>query len=473
MKILFVTPPLEQWLYFGEARSPYLGYAMLTAYLRQNLKGPIVEVLDAPALDIDWPNLQQQIDQRTPDIVCVGAPSCWSDDACRVFKMVKNINKSIITIAGGIHYTIFPEDTLQNKNIDFVIIGEGEITFLELIRMLYENKKKFSEINGLAYKDGDKIVKNKPRPLIENLDDLPLPAYDIFPWERKRYVQFKYWKDFSMVVSTRGCTGKCVFCYEWKQYNGIFRFKSGQRLVQELEILNKQFHVRNIHFGDDCFLGNKERNIDFFRHLIQKRLPLNWFALVRVDDVLRIKEFLPLMAESGCVMILMGVEFPSDDELKKMKKGIKVQDIKEAFRLAHSYGIATIASVIVGWPDDTFERVRRYAKVMDEINPVFLAPQTLQPLPGSDIWDDYIKEKDHKKNSFNNSLFDHVHPMMPTKYLSSDEVGMLANWWAEDFFSKPGRMERALNDFHPLVGMHARCLVDIMSTAPTKNAIAI
>jgi radical SAM superfamily enzyme YgiQ (UPF0313 family) len=463
MKILFVTPPLEQWLYFGEARSPYLGYAMLTAFLRQHLSGPTVEVLDAPALAIEWEDLQQQIAQQSPDIVCLGAPSCWSDDACRVFSMVKKIAPDIITVAGGIHFTIFPEETLQNKNIDFVIYGEGEVTFLELIRTLYANKKDFSHIKGLAYKDGYRIIKNEPPLLIRDLDSLPLPAYDIFPWELNRYCQFKYWKDFSMVVSTRGCTGKCVFCYEWKQYGGTFRFKSGKRLADELEVLNAQFNVRNIHFGDDCFLGNKERNIELFKQIINKKLSINWFAMARADDVLKIKEYLPLMAKAGCVMILMGVEFPSDDELKKMKKGISVRELKEAFRLVHEHGIASIASVIVGWPDDTFERVQKYATVMDEINPVFLAPQTLQPLPGSDIWEEYIQKNNHDKNNFNNSLFDHVHPMMPTKYMTTEEVGMLANWWAEEFFSKPGRADRALNNFHPLVGMHARCLFEMAS----------
>jgi radical SAM superfamily enzyme YgiQ (UPF0313 family) len=440
---------------------------MLTAFLRQNLNGPTLEVLDAPALDIDWADLQQQIAQRTPDVVCLGAPTCWSDDACRVFAMAKNIAPDIITVAGGLHFTIFPEETLNNKNIDFAIIGEGEVTFLELIQALYENKKDFSTIDGLAYKEGDKIVKNRPRSLIEDLDSLPLPAYDIFPWELNRYCQFKYWKDFTMVVSTRGCTGKCVFCYEWKQYNGTFRFKGGKRLAQELELLNKQFNVRNIHFGDDCFLGNKERNIELFKQLIDKKLSIKWFAMARVDDVLRLREYLPLMAKAGCVMLLMGVEFPSDAELKKMKKGISVKEIKEAFRLVHEHGIATIASVIVGWPDDKFERIQKYAAVMDEINPVFLAPQTLQPLPGSDIWEEYIQKNQHEKDNFNNSLFDHVHPMMPTKYLTSEEVGMLANWWAEDFFSKSGRVDRALNDFHPLVGMHAKCLFEM--TAPQDD----
>ncbi len=463
MKILFVTPPLEQWLYFGEARSPYLGYATLTAYLQLHMKGPDVEVLDAPVLDIDWPELSQEIAARTPDIVCLGAPSCWSDDAYRVFEMVKKIDSSILTVAGGIHFTIFPDDEKKNRNIDYIIMGEGEVTFLELIQHLEAGKKDFSHINGLAYKDGGKTIINKPRSLIKRLDDLPLPAYEIFPWELKRYVQFKYWKDFSMVVTTRGCTGKCIFCYEWKQYNGTFRCKSGKRLVEELEVLNKQFNVRNIHFGDDCFLGNKERNIEFFNHVIAKKLDINWFALVRVDDVLRLKDHMSLLAKSGCVMLLMGVEFPSDEDLEYMKKGINVAQIKEAFKLAHDYGIATIASVIVGWPDDNHERIKKFASVMDEINPVFLAPQTLQPLPGSDVWEDYIKKNNYKRQDFNNSLFDHVHPMMPTNHLSVEEVGQLANWWAEDFFTKPGRLDRALKDYHPLVGMHAQCLIDIMS----------
>lgn len=457
MKVLFITPPMGSWIIFGDTKAPYVGYAMLGAFLEQ--RGVEVEVLDCPALGLDWADLEREVAERNPRVVGIGCGTCWLHRATEGFQRVKAVNPEIVTVGGGVHFSSLPAESLKTlPELDFVVVGEGEYTLAELVEALEMDDPDFSQIRGLAFRDGADIVLTAPRPSIENMDDLPLPAYHLFPMNRY-YFGNGHWQNWVRIVTSRGCIGECNYCAQWRQYpQHQYRSRSGERIVDEIELLYRQFGIRIVEFADDYFNGSRAKMEAIGQGLLERDVKVNWLFTGRADGVVRDRDLMPMLRESGFFFAVMGVEGFDDARLEQIGKLVDMDTIVEAFSILRDNKINSLATAIIGWEDDSEASIKKLSQfIRNEVNPDVVSYLCLQPIPGSPLYDQYRDSDLPLVNDYR--AYDLSHPIMPTKYLSVDDLKRLLYWLHVDFYTKPGTIFRNLFMAHSLIRSYMRMMI--------------
>jgi len=278
------------------------------------------------------------------------------DTAIALSKKFKELLPEAKVVWGGSHPSILPEQTLAAGYIDYVIIGAAEYTMLELAEYLEKGKGRIEEIKGLAYKKDGQVVINEARPFIKNLDELPDPAWHLVDVD-------KYW-DITLNTS-RGCPYRCAFCYNdafHKGYRGDF---SAERIVSQIEYLQKRYGVKFLKLWEDNFAFDNKKLHRFCNLLLEKGIKLRWDAEARATLT---EEQIELMARAGCVSVGLGMEGGSQRLLDFMHKDAKVEDMEETFWLLVKHRIMPRLYIIHGLPTETiddFRLTRRLLKKLD------------------------------------------------------------------------------------------------------------
>lgn len=352
---------------------PPLGLMSIAAVLRE--KGHIIKIFDR---NLDF-FIFTKLKKFKPDIIGLSAlTGPMLLDVMKIAKKVKLMfGKSLPLVMGGVHASILPEQTLENSFIDYVVIGEGEHTFTELVEAI-EKKKDLSKILGLGYKKDGKIIVNGKRPLIENLDGLP-----ITPWEMVDYK--KYFRFDIILVTSRGCPYRCAFCYNLKFNEARWRGMSAKRVIEEIKKVEKLTRNKDLGFHDDNFTSDKKR---LYKVLDYLSPDYNLFIETRINYVN--DEFLTKLKKFRNVWLVFGVESGSQRILNKMNKGITIEQIKKAFQLCKKYKIRTTASVVLGSPTETEEELEMTLKLLDEIKPTRYTYCLYAPYPGSPLFDEIV-----------------------------------------------------------------------------------
>jgi len=475
MKILFLQPPLGAWATWGVTRSINIGHAQLAGYLREHNPDVQLEVLDCRAWGFTESEMLEKVGQIRPDILYVGDILHTTGGLAVVFiyneaaRKVKEKYPNIKTVVGGIFYASASEFTLkENPMIDFCIAGECEQTLSALLKELGRPKPELSTVLGLTWRQNGKVVLNGYRPLIMNLDSLPMPAYDLFPMDK--YVAHTYWKNYSETWNSRGCPAACTFCYEWGQYDPRgdqdlkkYRFRSGKKVVEEMQILYNQYGTRVIVMMDDTYNVSRARVEETIEESLKCDNKMKWMPLGRAPYFIRDIDLFKDLRRAGCFMCLVGLEVADDLELKKIKKGITVDQVKETVAKLREAGIATVLTWMIGFEDDDEEIIKNRYAAIDEIDPDIIALQFLTPIPGSPIWDDAVKKGLVRMEDLNKKIrqWDFHQPLIPTKFLSVPQIADLGSWAFREFYSKPGRIGRSMHNrkYDPLVGV---CVRDFM-----------
>jgi radical SAM superfamily enzyme YgiQ (UPF0313 family) len=353
MDLLLINPPRE---IPQRADFPPIGLAYIASYLRQN--GFDARVLDASSFS--WRKLREVLKKRTARIV--GVP-CWTVERGQSFKtagLVKEVLPQSRIIMGGHHATAFPEHMFKLAGADAVVIGEGEITTLELTRVLLDGGD-LGGVKGIAYERNGEVFLTEPRDLIKDLDSLPTPSHEEFNLDD--YLGLPEIKGrAAAIITSRGCPHRCIFCSGSKFWRRQWRARSAGSVLDEIEWLHKDFGVSYLLFFDDNFTVNKERAIEICKGIIERNLPIKWVAESHVSHVN--KELLIWMKKSGCYRIDFGVESGSPRILRNIKKGQNVERIEEAFRLVHEAGIKPRAYLMVGNPGEDETTIRETAELM-------------------------------------------------------------------------------------------------------------
>ena len=269
---------------------------------------------------------------------------------------------------------------VQNYNVDAVVIGEGETTFLEIVRAV-EDDKSFENIAGIAYKDCDgKLRVTEPRALIQNLDNLPLPSYRHF-----NLPQGDSSSAGIQVVFSRGCPFKCQFCSESAFWRNTFRARSVQKCVDELRYLTTQYGARKFIVYDALISINKKRSIEFCKAIIEKEINIKWGARLRLDNV--DSEILQWLKKAGCIGISYGVESGSQEILNTINKKISVEQIVKGFDLTHEAGLIAEASIMVGNPGESWKTILETDSLLKRIKPdrTYIIPTKIYP--GTPLYD--------------------------------------------------------------------------------------
>lgn len=458
MKLLFVTPPMANWVRWGSkhiAANPL--HAQLAAFVREK-KVAEVAVLDCRALDLTEAQMIERIREKAPDAIFLGTRLVTDGGASPIVRYIeamailKESFPKLITIMGGLGVSAIAKDLLAlAPQLDYILVGEAEPTLIELLEELKREKPRLNEVLGLAYRNDSKIVLSPPRPLLPDLDQLPMPAYDLFPLDR--YIGFSRIEHYNEAVTSRGCEGACSFCYEWglvdPRRRGDFfvhRTRSGKLVADEMELLNKTYGVKALNFLDDDFNSERQKMLDLLDELEKRKLDIQWFFMGRARNLIRDADLLPRMRRAGCYQVLFGIEVGTDEELAqihKSKEPYTIDDLKELVRLLRRNGISTVGTYMNGFWEDGAEKIKNRFRVVDEIDPDTGVLMLLTPMPGSPVWRQALKKNRIERLDLEN--WDAVHTIMPTRYLSRKELGEICGWANREFFSRPHRIERIRN----------------------------
>jgi anaerobic magnesium-protoporphyrin IX monomethyl ester cyclase len=301
---------------------------------------------------------------------------CPSLDIAFFFNTIDQIPRERLYVMGA-HVTERPKAILRRSRARLAILGEPEQTILELARRDTPSELP-PDIPGIAYLKGDRLVRSAPREFIEDLDELPYPAYHLLDMDRY-YYEFMG-GNFVILEGSRGCPHQCRFCY-LGMYGRRFRQKSLDRLVAETAYVRDRFHVRNIYFMDLEFALNRGFVHSFCEALLRHKMGIHWCCQTRVTDV--DDDLLHLMKQAGCRLIHFGVEAGSPRILKQTGKGITVPDCERAVSLTRKHGIRTALFMNFGFPDETRAEMASTIRLAIQLDPDYVAFHLIVPFPGT------------------------------------------------------------------------------------------
>ncbi len=366
--ILLIFPPFPDHL----SEYPPLGIAYLAAVLEKEKIA--VEVLDLGIYGPEeWKeHLSKKLAEVKPQFVGISSLTLMINLALEISKFIKTNYPQTKIVLGGVHPTVRPEQVLRNDSVDYVIRGEGENTFLELIQ-----GDECSKIKGLSYKSGENMVHNPDRELILDLDALPFPALHLF--DLKKYS----WYPEINLISSRGCPFACYYCF-----NGVFgrkfRARTAENIIQEMELLNQKYGTTKFYFYDDTFTFNKERVIQFCNLLLEKKLYFEWRCCSRIDTL--DPERVDLMKKSGCKKIHFGIE-SGDPTLIKKIKNITLEQAKQTIKMVNDTGMETRCYFMIGHPWDTKETIKHTIKFATDIDATVSQFSITTPFPNTQLWE--------------------------------------------------------------------------------------
>jgi radical SAM superfamily enzyme YgiQ (UPF0313 family) len=342
MKIFLVLPESDDTLYskvFG-INFPPVGLAYLSGFLNQ--KGYKIKIVDMPALNMKSDQFQHLLHSEKPDIVGIYCALTRVNQAINAARISKD--EGAFTIFGGPEPSINGKTILlENPCVDAVVRGEGETTFVDLIERV-DDGRGLKGVEGITYRDGQKVIANPPRPLIKNLDELPFPAWHLFPI--KNYNLFNYFPLLS-IASSRGCTFNCGFCAVPEMYQHTWRGRSSENVVDEMEYLVEKYSPSVIFISDDCFMANLTRVEKICDALHKRNLDISWACLSRTDIPLSLMH---KMKKSRCIALLFNLE----SQMINNTEAVKV-----AFGNAQKAGIIGVANFVFGFPGETYNVCRR------------------------------------------------------------------------------------------------------------------
>ncbi len=325
-----------------------------------------------------WHETDAVINDFQPDIIGFTATTGNVAAALNMSRIAKKINPDTKIIFGGAHPTARPESTLKFPEVDYIVMREGEQTLLELVRNF--DSQDFSGVLGMGYKDDGGIKINPPRPLIENLDELPFPARHLL--ERKGAFPPDA---FGGIFTSRGCPFSCIYCSSHTIWGKRVRYRSVDSVIEEIKRVKKEFRTRHFFFVDDTFSLKMDRARELCDRITGENLDIEWHCQTRVDCVS--EELIKKMKEAGCNCVLIGVETGDPESMKKIKKAIDLDKVRAAATLFKKCGMPFNTFFMVGFPWETLDQINNTLSFMKEIDPSDASYAVVTPQPGTELFD--------------------------------------------------------------------------------------
>lgn len=443
-RVMLIYPPSTQLAASSRNVMMPFGISYLGAYLREN--GHEINLIDASFEGCDTiikdgdfityglrvEDIVERVLKWKPDFL--GLSCILSSSIAKVLEIaaaVKLASPDTVTILGGNHPTFLVDELIIKDEVDFIVLGEGEITLLKLVDG-YPDLNKLKEVAGLAFieKDGKPVI-NDNTEFISDLDTLPLPARDLLDIEG----YFKAGLPIGGVTKTkrpmpiftsRGCPARCSFCASTEFWGKKFRIRSAKNVLDEIELLVKDYQIEELLFIDDNVTSDKQRAKDIFNGMIDRGLTMPWTtpngtAIWTLDE-----ELLRLMQKSGCYELSLAVESGNQEVLTKIiNKPLKLDKVREVVKLCRKIGIRTKASFVFGFPEETPEQMkdtfRFAAECKFDVNNFYI----VSPLPGTPLYKQ-CEDEDLFTPDFSYTEMHFRKPNIKNKYLTSDEIVRLA-----------------------------------------------
>ncbi len=407
MKILLIEPPFSRFMGFYRYFFPF-SLCSLSAYIKKS--GHDILIYDADHADKPvnmnstdmlnvyhhylegiqdsehslWKETRKVMQDFQPDVIGITFMSTKLGAVQNLVNIAKELFPQVPVVLGGAHPSVLYEASLQQIPADFVVMGEGEETFAELLQFLQAGKTDYSLIRGLAFRGSNgKVMTTSPRPLITDLNSLPFPDR-----ESLHRVDSYRPDDMSMIMTSRGCPYNCTFCSSlWERRT---RYRSIPNIVAEIEYIQDRFQTNNIYFKDDTFTLNRKRVVAFCDTLEKKGLQINWECLTRIELV--DEELIRRMQETGMFNLKIGIETGSQRLLKVSNKNLSLADIKRGAEILNRLGQKWSAFFMLGFPDETEEEIEMTRQLIREIQPTYVSMSVLAPYPGCEIYSDLVEK---------------------------------------------------------------------------------
>ncbi len=406
--------------------APPLSLMYLTPTVPQHKKF-LIDLKARPNTPDDY--LRRMIQKA--DLVAISSYTPSIKSAMKVGAIAKEYGKPVII--GGYHASLVPE-VVKEPMFDVAVQNEGELTYPEVVSILEKDGKwtpqNLKGIQGISYKSDGNLVVNEARPLIKDLDTLPMPDRTLIGDTRYEY----FGVTMDALESSRGCVGHCDFCCV-KEHTPNWRKKSPERVVREIEALSRK--TRWIGYQDSEFTINMDRVTEINKLLIQHGLDKQWYsAQVRADDLLRNKEAFKSMVDVGFKMLFIGIETAHQASLDRIGKHESVDTIKQAVKLCHDNGIAVLGAFIIGNIGETYNDVLKTIKYASELEIDIGQFTALTPLPKTKLWEEankngWIEERDWTK-------YDFTQVVMRTPDLTRRQIAELVHKAYKDFYIQNG-----------------------------------
>lgn len=330
-------------------------------------------------------NSQEYIEKyiKNCDIVIISTSTMSFNEDVDILYDLKKINESLTTLVFGSHPTFMPYHSLKKDAVDVIIRREPEFIIRDLVNALERDGDSWKSIRGIGYKDNGKMILNSFYPLIENLDEIPFIDRGILPKNVEYFNPLVDRMPFTTLMTSRGCPGRCTFCTVPSFYGHKIRYRSSSIVLDELELIESQGY-KEVWFRDETFTAFKKRNEEICRGIIGRDIDLTWICNARIGMV--DKETMNSMKMAGCHMIKFGVESGVQRILDNINKGIKVEETRCTFKLAHDVGMDTHGHIMLGNPGESKETIEETIKFVKDINPTTVSFGICTPYPGSGLF---------------------------------------------------------------------------------------
>ena len=375
-KVVLVFPPLI----FGKKKNfgyPPLGILYIATFLQKN--GIAVKVIDSSMEGHTLEELTEIILEERPYIVGFSAMSCQISTVLDVAAELKKHHSSLKIVVGGPHISSSREELFDfSKDIDFLIYGEGEKSFYQLV-----SGQPLEKIDGLIYKKDGKITVNNPPQLIQDLDNLPFPDLELLDLQRYDSY-FAKSLPLASLMASRGCPYNCIFCDAHSTHGKILRLRTPQNVVDEIEHNYQKYGIKQFMFKDSDLTLNKKWAQEICSEIRRRNIKINWTCNTRVDLV--DEELLRAMKKSGCYVVSFGIESGSQKVLDALRKGITIEQIKKAISLCRKVGIEAMGYFMIGNPAETEVEARKTIRFSQKLGLDFATFGTTAAYPGTEIY---------------------------------------------------------------------------------------
>ena len=352
-----------------------------------------------------WDEVKKSIEEFNPSVIGLTVKSQNFNSGTIVAKIAKKINPEIKIIVGGAHSTMNGTTVFECKNIDFACIGEGENTISDLINAL-ENNTDLNLVDGIKFRENNKIITTKPRAYIDDLDTLDF-ALTTAPKVLKNFDKYPK-RAFGYVFGSRGCPYACTFCESKAMWTRKVRYRSPENIISELKQMY-EFGIRQVNFDDDTF-GISKKNIKIINDLLEKELPEMTYTCETVVQLAKDEEVVKDMKRGGCTGTYVGIESGNNEMLKSIKKTQTTDECIQAIRNLQKHGIDSHAFIMVGFPNETEETFKQTMDFIPKLRPDNIIFSVFTPYPGSDLF--YQCQKDGIiDGEFDLSIYNHQSPL--------------------------------------------------------------
>jgi len=390
VRLALTSAPLglaERYGAFAGAANTQPAFSLVSLAAVARRAGYEVTIVDASAENLSADETLKRLLSFKPDVVGITSTTLGITASGLLAQRIKSSAPETVVVVGGCHVSAIPVETLEEfKAFDLLVIGEGENTLLEILNSVEQNKAVPANIQGTAFRQGTYTITAKPRALMQNLDELPLPAWSLLPGFPKAFrpspARIRRWPCASVVL-TRGCPNSCTFC-DRSVFGNRCRSYSPSYAVNLLKDLRNNFGVKEILIEDDTFILSPKWVNEFCNRIITDKLDISWSCLGRADRMTA--DMAGVMHKAGCWHISFGIESGDEELLKRTNKNLDIQQIRNAVSYCKSAGIRTKGFFMIGFPGETAQSIRLTAELAKSLPINDISVMQLTPFPGTELY---------------------------------------------------------------------------------------